>query len=420
MMMHAVQPFQRDFGSSTSSEDDREPQPSSVLRNLVVTGDWAGVLARVATHPSEARLFEGVERRTPLHWACEHDAPAVVISSLLKAFPEASALVGTCNMTPLHITCSSSHASVHVIRVLLELGLPSQTSMRDLDGDTPLHNACRAGAGIDVLEVLLMANPSVVNLRDFEGLTPLLRLWVRYFVILGNDVINGVSSSADLSGQLGEAWSKTELLLSCANHGSLSEYQQLRDNGQSSMGVLHAAASIDCPRAVVQIAARVFGEQLEERDAHGRTPLMRAAMAPIYKVRDLSDEGYLLEDHILGNNNESSDCSAGAEEIETSPSSGEQPSVIQILLEASQNGSCTASMMDLDGRLPIHLALAAAKRWNQGVSDLAEANPESLSTVDPLTGLYPFQQAACAGDDVATIFELLRRSPSIMSDVRGN
>ena len=127
---------------------------------------------------TEARAV-GVQGRKPLHVACDHDAPAVVVHALLKAHPEGSTMVGTSNMNPLHITCSSQHASVHVVRVLLEGGHTLQTSMRDVDGDTPLHAACRCGAPIEVLDVLLRANPAAVNERDYEGLTPLLRLWVR-------------------------------------------------------------------------------------------------------------------------------------------------------------------------------------------------------------------------------------------------
>ena len=67
-----------------------------------------------------------------------------------------------------------------VVRFLLTAGVdPNLASL--LHGDTPLHAACRCGAPIEVLDVLLQANPQAVLERDYEGLTPLLRLWVRYF-----------------------------------------------------------------------------------------------------------------------------------------------------------------------------------------------------------------------------------------------
>ena len=366
----------------------------------------------------------GVQGRKPLHVACDHDAPAVVVQALLKVHPEASTMVGTSNMNPLHITCSSQHASVHVIRVLLEGGIPSQTEMRDVDGDTPLHAACRCGAPIEVLEVLLQANPRAVRERDYEGLTPLLRLWVRYFVILGDDVIQSVKGPGDLTGELGEAWSKTELLLKYAYHG-LYGTEELASGGiprttkgfpaaqagtaapHCTQQIVHAVAAVDCPRPVVKIATTIYPRQIEERNEVGLTPLMIAASTPIFKVRDLSDEGYLLEDRIHGDITDSDEDNQDDDD-----NSGQQPSVIGILLQASAESACVP---DPEGRLPLHLALASGKRWNQGVKDLIECYSDALGIVDYKTGLAPFELAAEGPkSDLSTIFEVIRTNPSLL------
>ena len=383
-------------GEHWGDEADDAAAPDSVLLSLVQSYDWAGALARITSHPEECKAV-GVQGRTPLHVACDHDGPAVVVEALASAYPEASLMVGTSNMNPLHITCSSQHASVHVVRVLLEEGHDLQTSMRDVDGDTPLHAACRCGAPIDVLELLLGADPSAVNERDYEGLTPLLRLWVRYFVILGDDGIQGVRGPADLTGELGEAWKKTELLLKCAYLGSL--------DAEPSFRTVHAASAVDCPRPVVKIAAIVHPEQLEEKDENGMTPLLIAVQAPIFKVRDLSDEGYLLEDQIHGDgryndNNDEDENDSG------------QPSVIEILLEANPNASC---IPDSEGRLPLHCALASGKRWNEGIKAITEAYADALSIPDVRNGLLPFLQAAVGERaDCSTILDLLRKDPSMV------
>ena len=383
--------------------EDNPETPDSVLLSLVQSYDWPGALARIASHPDECKVV-GVQGRTPLHVACDHDAPAVVIEALLKAYPEASLLVGTSDMNPLHITCSSQHASVHVVRVLLDGGHKLQSSMRDVDGDTPLHAACRCGAPIEVLEVLLEANPDAVCERDYEGLTPLLRLWVRYFVILGDDVIQGVKGPADLTGELGEAWNNTELLLQCA-HSLKKTKQDDQAPPQYTFRTVHAASAVDCPRPVVKIAAIIQPNHLEQKDENGMTPLLIAAQAPIFKVRDLSDEGYLLEDRIHGDdtyneatNEEDPDCS--------------QPSVIDILVDAGPNGAC---IPDTHGRLPLHLAIESGKRWSEGVKAILEAYPDALSQVDVKTSLLPFMQAASVEQpDCGTIFDLLRKDPSLV------
>jgi ankyrin repeat protein len=477
---------------ASSADDDQQDQQQqqatdTILITLVHAYDWAGTLARIASHPQETCILS-TQGRPPLHVACENDAPAVVIQSLLAAYPEASLLMAGCagaettcsTMNPLHITCSSRTASVHVVRVLLEGGHGRQCIMRDEDGDTPLHTACRCGAPMEVLEVLLRVCSTAVYERDYEGLTPVQRLWVRYFVILGKDAIERVRGPADLQGELEDAWNKTELLLSCAHRGSLLE-KTVVQSVQSSLSAaslsnstkdtvhggvggnsnsatssiptdhdcaggvvfraVHAAAAVDCPRAVLKIAAAVYPRQLGEKDENGMTPLMIAAQAPIFKVRDLSDEGYSLGDVIYGvsddqsttqsnsnnnngvrNNNGSIRSSNHSQDgwlpdnNQNSEIGGSQPSVIEILLQANQEAaSAAACVPDPVGRLPLHWALATGKKWDQGIKPLVEVYPEALTVLDVETKLYPFMLAAQAvGDmDLGTVYEVLRLDPAM-------
>jgi ankyrin repeat protein len=396
---------------------DDEGTKDTELLSLVQSYDWVGALAIIASSPAEC-MAVGIQGRTPLHVACDHDAPACVVEALLKVYPEASLMVGTSNMNPLHITCSSQHASVHVVRVLLEGGKTLQSSMRDVDGDTPLHAACRCGAPIEVLDVLLRANPSAVHERDYEGLTPLLRLWVRYFVILGDDAIASVKSPADLIGELGEAWKRTELLLRCAHFVSLENIAGLPGDELAPTGAgtyifraVHAASAVDCPRPVVKITTIVHPNQVEQKDENGMTPLLIAAQAPIFKVRDLSDEGYLLEDRIHGDDTYNEN--KHEEDLDSS-----QPSVIEILIQASSDAAC---VHDSEGRLPLHLAITSGKRWGEGVKAILEAYPDALTFADSRTGLHPFLQAAVGERaDCGTILELLRKDPSLVREAISN
>jgi hypothetical protein len=412
--------FERDL----EGEQAIESGESSVLFALVDEGDWFGALARIASHPEEAASV-GVQGRSPLHVACDHDAPALLVQRLLKAYPDASISIGTSNMNPLHITCSSNHASVQVVQVLLEGGLEMQSSMRDVDGDTPLHAACRCGAPIEVLEVLLRANPSAVHERDYEGLTPLLRLWVRYFVILGSDVIDSVQGREDLKGELGEAWSKTELLLMAAYHGSLEASTAVQgepvtwtssDGRNNVFRAVHAAAAVDCPREVIKIATKVYPEQLKQVDEDNRIPLTIAAVAPTWKIRDLSDDGYLLEDRIHDD-----DVTRESENMDDPEQIGPNslyPSVIEILVTAAPE---TARFRDRNGRLPLQLAIANCKKWTSGVKALVAAYPDAIMLHDPLTDLFPFMLAASVQKGgCTTIFELLRANPSLSQGALGS
>ena len=60
---------------------------------------------------------------------------------------------------------------------------------------------------------LLQANPRVIAARDYEGLNPLFRLWVRYFVSVGERRINAIRTADDVTDVLVEAWTKSLLLL---------------------------------------------------------------------------------------------------------------------------------------------------------------------------------------------------------------
>jgi len=424
------------------------------LLTLVQSYEWSAALERISTHPSEATSV-GEQGRTPLHVACDHDAPAFVVKALLQANPSAVTMVGTSNMNPLHITCSSQHASVEVVRVLLD-GCEDAcklTGMKDVDGDTPLHAACRCGAPIDVLEVLLRANPRLVHDRDYEGLTPLLRLWVRYFVMLGDDTINSVAHKNDVMGELEEAWNKTELLLraaysglpdcpphySCAcgsgqtqNNTVLQQQEEPSQtefvsgkSEQQPFYVLHAASLVDCPRAVVKIATVLYPQQLHEYDSTMRTPLMIATVAPVFKEHDLSGEGYSIEELIHGDEDDEEDdvyasrSYHGDDQVEQ-----KQPLVIQILLEAGAKAN-RANPSLKRGRLPLHSAIVSGKRWSEGLKILRNAYPDSLMKIDQETGLYPFMLAAAVGGvalkdeittvgrsaDLTTIFEILRSRP---------
>lgn len=399
--------------ATTAHGDGEHPD----LLTLVQSYDWEGSLRRVASHPEEASRV-GVEGRTALHLACDHDAPALVVQCILAANPSAALEVGTSNMNPLHITCSSQHASVHVVRVLLEGSDKAQiTTMQDVDGDTCLHTACRCGAPIEVLDLLLRANPSVVNDRDFEGLTSLLRLWVRYFVTLGDDVINSVTGPADLVGDLREAWEKTTLLFRAAYHGNLN-------NSLDEFRILFAAAGVDCPRFVVKLATILHPEQLSQRNEAGETPLLVAVKAPIYKEHDLSDEGYYIEDLIHGDLDDNVQSSL---EQKTEPDA-QHPSVVEILLDANMS---VAQTRDTSWRLPLNIAICSGKSWNQGVKKLMTAYPDALMVQDSITGLYPFMLAALSVEKdkkkvesnsynsneetkLLTIYELLRSKPEVI------
>uniref|UniRef100_A0A7S2YC39 Uncharacterized protein n=3 Tax=Entomoneis paludosa TaxID=265537 RepID=A0A7S2YC39_9STRA len=453
----APPPPTEDHHHSRTTSHSSNVDDGSVLLSLLEAGAWTTILAWVAAHPRSLISWRDEEGRTALHVACSHDAPAVVIQALLQAWPAACLETAS---TPLHVTCASWRASLAVVRVLCEAA-PAQLTRRDPDGDLPLHAACRCGAPTSVLNVLVQAHPAAVHERDEEGLTPLLRLWVRYFVTLGSsssssssateDVLSTISDRHDArlqsSTPLGQALEKTQLLLQTAFGGNETCW-------------VHAAAAVDCPRSIVQLMARLYPEQLT-RSHQGRTPLVWAAQAPIYQVRDLTEVGYnthrssdsyyyqddgeefdydqyerqeLLEQEDDNDQDVLAPFAARPVPMETSTSSvlpttttlsstaSTQPSVIEILVQANP---LAATIPGPQGRLPLHEALATRKTWSQGVAALVRVHAHALSCRNA-QGLLPFQMAAVAvrkppeapaasdDADLTTILELLWANPSCL------
>ena len=346
-----------------------------------------------------------------------------------------------------------------VVRVLLA-GCPDAlkiTSMKDVDGDTPLHAACRCGAPIEVLVTLLQANPITALWRDYEGLNPLMRLWVRYYVLLGEHVISNVKNPSDLPSELLEAWQKSVLLLRTmsvmderrggegskysalahiagSSNNSSQESQAPSTHNQHVIGfhqhratpfrAVHAASAVDCPRCVVRIAMVLFPQELLSRDEHGYLPIHIAAATPAFAVHDLRGEGYSIDDAIYDDelrqrrarnySGDQSNESLNSSKSKDSDSKYKEPSVIDILLGGAPSA---ASECDPHGQLPLHVAIMRGKTLDEGVRALVQAYPDALTMPDVNTNLYPFMLAASVGrgrGDCATIYELLRGAPELV------
>ncbi|KAL3822438.1 hypothetical protein ACHAXA_007445 [Cyclostephanos tholiformis] len=375
-------------------EDMKYPHYSAWGHSSVVS-PWGDVIATCDEGPAvviadldmnlvsqmRAAIPTMMQKRTPLHVACDHDVPAPLVQALLSAWPEGAERIGTSQMNPLHITCSSPNASVDVVRTLLAgCQDPSMiTGTKDGDGDTPLHAACRIAAPNNVLETLVQANPTPITWKDYEGLNPLTRLWVRYFVLVGENIIANIKQPI-------LAWEKSLLLLQVMVENKGREGQ----NQAASFRAVHAASSVDCPRCLTRIAMVISPQQLLMRDELNRLPIHIAAAAPVYCVHDLRGEGFIEEAYIDDDHQQR----AARSRMKEPQSKYEEPSIIDILLSGEP---AAARERDPNGQLPLHLVIMRGKAWEDGVKALAEAFPYALTTPDNKTNLYLFMLAASVG-----------------------
>jgi DNA/RNA endonuclease G (NUC1) len=70
--------------------------------------------------------------------------------------------------------------------------------------------------------------------------------------------------------------------------------------------------------------------------------------------------------------------------------------------------------VDKDKRLPLHYAAASATASFDVFITIFEANKDAASIRDPVTGLFPFQLAACHHNYAAS-FSLLLANPNLVS-----
>jgi len=69
-----------------------------------------------------------------------------------------------------------------------------------------------------------------------------------------------------------------------------------------------------------------------------------------------------------------------------------------------------------NGKLPLHLACATGRRWNDGVKHLTTAYKAAISIKDEDTGLFPFMIAAAVQNDMASlncVYNLFRECPNL-------
>ena len=98
-------------------------------------------------------------------------------------------------------------------------------------------------------------------------------------------------------------------------------------------------------------------------------------------------------------------------------------SLINWLVSVSPRSGTTG---DDRGRLPLHLAATAGLSWDSGTGSIARCNPEAMTLPDPTTGLYPFMSAAASlapnaeeveaeVDTLDASYQILKSAPHVLS-----
>ena len=324
--------------------------------------------------------------------------------------PVPSSISPVCSPLYFALLHGRSTETVHMLlQAYRESGAEGTTAIVSQYYEVCLHIAVTARTSVESLEAVLWDYPEAVTSRDVYGLTPVDWVWIRHVLdantaersisrrrYLGSDFLEWHEYATDHSIDSDDLWERLKVLLPVAA-STMTREPHFKSGEPWSM--LHAACLLpSCPLGIIQVALQRSPTHSKDLRA-GRYPLHYAASRMGYRAN-----------LPLG-------VARGVQVLQ-------ERSPILLLLEHFPEA---AGELDLQGQLPLHLALEAAKKhrlWHEHEDEsevleaLIAAYPEALDTVDGVTGLLPWQQAAVgSGASLTTIYGLLRVQPSVFAAV---
>lgn len=187
--------------------------------------------------------------------------------------------------TPLHVAVE--HKFLNVCKYLLHKG--AEISIRDENGDTPIHAAAAIGdVSVDVTTLLLSVSPkSLVNLRNNAQETPL-----HAALGSGNEcgatVQKLVECGADVSLRDGNGRLPAQIAVEKGSQKTVSAMlkvvpkSQIRVRDENGNGLLHVVAGRPCDEALVKVVcaySKAAKCDFGARNSGGRTAVEEARAA---------------------------------------------------------------------------------------------------------------------------------------------
>jgi ankyrin repeat protein len=405
----------RSTGSmATTSRYHDEPEVdydegASELYRRIEGRDWDGAMARLESHPFEAKTWVSRKehnsekirwRLLPIHAVCIFRAPLALIEALIDIYRDGPQMKDDQGMLPIHLACRNG-GSKGVVLTLLN-AFPDSYKIKDRKGRAPLElveasgsqNVEAVSAAIRRFQqemqaghtrmVSMTPDGSVagaagtgtpVNEVDYEHRTVLFRL------LLKKDW-KAACARADAYPEEAATWIVTKGF-----------------NGNLRFLPLHKACVLQPPEEVIEKLLYSYPDAAKCRDQDGWLPIHCACfygasnkvvttlLSSFPKGAQSKDDEGRLPIHYA--------CLKGAS----------QP-VVDVLLESFPKG---AMSKDDEGRLPIHHA--CSKGAPEGVIDaLLKASPKGAQSKDD-QGRLPLHHACRKSSSERIIRTLLRVYP---------
>lgn len=359
-----------------------------------------------------------------VHDACFRSTPYEHLEVIAKANPEYILVRNNAGYTPLQILCKNGRIDERIISTFAQMGGPEIFSVKDSNGNTPLHSAMRKDVDVASLRCLIRASPDALRCRTTYGDLPLHLACLRK---CSSEVVQEVAvaaSSGDLSlavvpnlaGQtpigivMGEfknlcqegstctvsaAYRPTQrrifqvlsTLVKIVHYGPLRCQQQ----GTKDLSLLKACVvlhrqNIRLDPAYIRQVIHMYPEEVKLADEDGNYPLHIEASIPIEKMSLLDGT-----------------CSG---------SSHRRMGILRILLEAYPTA---CSFRNKENHFPLGLMIQAGRVWGHTIAVALRAFPPALHWYKGLDDRFSsilLEKASkeCGAD---TLFALLVSRPGL-------
>ena len=296
--------------------------------------------------------------------------------------------------------------------------------IKDIDGETPLHYACKGG--LECMEILLgfhwtdsyQDSLIAINMEDTSGALP-----IDHAI---SSCLSDTISEDKIPPEIEEKWPEDERLrLEYNIFPDLVDY--VHDHGLDCPFSQALLSEFQLLWAAIKIILVTTHKVLQMKQSTKSPPHMVSSIniipASVLKMTylftagdDLTFDGSgLLPIHIAASSPKfpSSYRKEGLSPLWQSEL--EPRSMIEYMLERDPT---VATLVTSSGQLPLHLAISAGQSMEKEIFPLIHASPLSVSIRDPLTSLYPYLLAATTntGETLYTIYSLLILDPSILGN----
>jgi len=339
--------FEPKFFKPNKNYVEEEEDFGTILTRDCFYENWDSARQRVILFPKEAIPLPR-HADSALHFAVSFRAPYDVIKMIAMAYPRAISSPNDeyYGWTPLHALLSEwelDDEAIMTFKMIQRLDPhPRGLELENMDGDNCFH--C---------------------------------IWDRIRHAIDLSLKRGSSLEKDphpflfrIEEQTSEFRAGWDILC----HAYRATYYKKVRHGQSTLRALVGCRiHRECPDMALRFAIKVYPGELERASKQGNLPLHIAAKSKQW-ARAIPD-----------------DCSwyeSVPHPASRTPYKAEQ---IRILVEASPKA---ARVRNLQGSLPLHLAIKAGRKWDGGIKSILEAYPAAVIGKDGECGLFPFMLAA--------------------------